>query len=177
MKFFHFKNYSILLPLTALFLGFYPGTLISEPRTQKISAVTSPITILYSGVTKYDTGNALLLQVNTKDTDEVISLCDDERILIEQKENFSTLQWKPGKNCKIPLITYKGKNYILPLNQTNISLDILADISTETLKNTITITTLLNTDVRLSTLKTRKIIRNIGAVLESRNTPFIFPIE
>lgn len=137
----------------------------------------SPLTILYSGITKYDTGNALLLQINSKDTDEVISLCDDERILIDQKEHSATLQWKPAKDCKIPLISYKGKNYLLPLSQTDISLDVLSDISTETLKNTIEITRLLNTDTKLSTLKTRKIIRNIGSVLEARNAQFLMPIS
>lgn len=77
----------------------------------------------------------------------------------------------------VPLVTYQGKRYILPLNQKNIPIDVLSDMSTETLKNTLKITTLINTDTKLSTLKTRKIIRNIYAILEARNSRFILPIE
>ncbi len=176
MNFVHLRNYSIFLPLTALCVVFYPGTIISEPR-RKTETPIPPITILYSGITKFTTGDALLLRINSEDPDEVVSVCNDERVLIDTTAGSSTIQWKPGKNCKIPLITYKEKNYILPLNQKNIPTDILADVSTETLKNTLAITTLLNTDTKLSSLKTRKIIRNIGSILETRNSRFILPIE
>lgn len=177
MNFVHLKNYSVLLPLIALFLGFSPSTIISEPRYKTAETTMPPLTILYSGITKLDTSDALLLRINSQDPSEVVSVCSDERILVDQQNGSSTIQWKPGKDCKIPLVTYKGKNYILPLNQKNISLDTLADISSETLKNTIAITTLLNTDTKLSSLKTRKIIRNINSILEARNSPFILPIE
>jgi len=169
-----YKNYSILLSLAALFFGFIPSTIISESRSD---VSIPPLTILYSGITKLDTGNSLLLRIDSQYPDEIMSVCDDERVLINSTKSSSTIQWKPGKNCTIPLITYKGKNYILPLNQQNISLDVLSDISTETLQNTIFITTLINTDTKLSTLKTRKIIRNINAVLETRKSRFILPIE
>jgi len=177
MNFVHFKNYTVLLTLAALFFGFIPGTIISEPLHKSLDTSVPPLTILYSGITKLDTGNTLLLRIDSQDPDEIVSTCDDERILINSTNVSSTIQWKPGKNCTIPLITYKGKNYILPLNQQNIPLDTLSDISTETLKNTLSITTLINTDTKLSTLKTRKIIRNINSVLEARKTPFMLPIE
>lgn len=177
MNFVQFKNYTILAPTLALFFGFIPGTIISEPQFQAPDISLPPLTILYSGITKFDTGNGLLIRINSANPDELMSVCDDDRILIETTKNSSTIQWKPEKNCKIPLISYKGKNYLLPLSQTNISLDILSDISSETLRNTLEITTLLNTDTKLSTLKTRKIIRNIGSILEVRNNRFILPIE
>ncbi len=176
MDFVHFKKYPLLFPLIVLFLGFQPSTIISEPRYKPTDTPLPPITILYSGVTKFDIGDALLLRINSTDSDEIVSVCSDERIIIEKTTNSATLQWKPGENCTIPLITYKGKNYILPLNQKSISLDVLSDISTETLKNTIAITTLLNTDTKLSTLKTRKIIRNINSILEARDTAFLLPV-
>jgi hypothetical protein len=170
----HLKNYSIL-PILIFLLALHPSTIISEPRYKQKTSIP-PLTILYSGITKLDTSDALMLRIDSGNPDDIVSVCTDERVLINQNTETSTIQWKPGKNCKIPLITYKGKNYILPLNQQNISMDVLADISTETLKNTIAITTLLSTDARLSGLKTRKIIRNISAVLESRDTPFLLPL-
>lgn len=176
MNFVHLKNYSVFLPIAIFFVAIHPNTIISEPR-YKTETNTPPLTILYSGITKLDTSDSLLLRINSDDPSEVVSGCKDERILIDQQNGTSTIQWKPGKDCKIPLISYKGKNYILPLNQKNISLDTLADISTETLKNTISITTLLNTDTKLSSIKTRKIIRNINSILEARGSPFILPIE
>ncbi|MEI6710998.1 MAG: hypothetical protein WCK88_01830 [bacterium] len=177
MNFVQLKNYSVFLPIAAFLLIVHPSTSISEPRYKTQANTAPPITILYSGITKLDTSDSLLLRIDSTNPDDVVSGCKDERILIEQQNGFSTIQWKPGKNCKIPLITYRGKNYILPLNQKNIPLDSLSDISTETLKNTIEITTLLNTDTKLSSIKTRKIIRNINSVLEARNNPFILPIE
>jgi hypothetical protein len=177
MNFVHSKNYTILVSSITILFGFIPGTIISEPQYQEAKTSLPPLTILYSGVTKFDTSNALLIRIDSTNPDEIASVCDDNRILINTTENSSTIQWKPGKNCKIPLISYKGKNYILPLSQVNISLDTLSDISTETLRNTLAITTLLNTDTKLSTLKTRKIIRNIGSILEVRDNRFLLPIE
>ncbi len=177
MNFVQLQKPLVFLPLLAFLSGFYPGTIISEPRTKVETKAIPPLTILYSGITKLDTNNALLLKIDSDNPDDIISVCNDERIMIDQKDNISTLQWKPGKNCTIPLITYKGKNYILPLNQKDIPLDVLSDISSETLRNTLSITTLINTDTKLSSLKTRKIIRNISTILEARSTPFILPIE
>lgn len=177
MNFVQLQKSLAFLPLVAFLSGFYPGTIISEPRITTDTKSTPPLTILYSGITKLDTNNALLLKIDSNNPDDIISTCSDERIVIDQRDNASTLQWKPGKNCTVPLITYKGKNYILPLNQKDISLDVLSDISSETLRNTLSITTLINTDTKLSSLKTRKIIRNISTVLEARSTPFVLPIE
>jgi murein DD-endopeptidase MepM/ murein hydrolase activator NlpD len=177
MNFVHSKNYTILVFTLVVLLGFIPGTIISEPQYKATKSPSTPLTILYSGITKFDTSNALLIRIDSTNPDDLASVCDDTRILIDTTDNSSTIQWKPGKNCKIPLISYKGKNYILPLSQANISLDALSDVSTETLKNTLAITTLLNTDTKLSTLRTRKIIRNIGSILEVRNNRFLLPIE
>jgi len=178
MNFVHFKKSSVFASLGIAVFGLYPHTLISETPSRALNVTpAAPLTILYSGITKLDTKDALLLKIDSEDTDEIHSVCNDERILIDQQNGYSTLQWKPGENCKVPLISYKGKNYILPLSQKNISIDTISDISTETLKNTLSITTLLNTDTKLSSIKTRKIIRNIHSVLEARNTPFLFPIE
>lgn len=168
--------YSSFLTIWVVLLGFSPSTIISEPRRETVPAIDA-LTILYSGITKLDTGNSLLLRINSGNPADLISECEDERIILKQDEHTSTLQWKPGKDCKVPLISYKGKKYILPLNQKNIPIDTLSDFSTETLKNTIKITTLINTDTKLSTLKTRKIIRNIQAILEARNNHFLLPIE
>jgi len=159
-----------------IFLALSPRTIISEPRNETASEIDA-LTILYSGITKIDTGDSLLLRINSGNPDDLVSECTDERIIIKQDTDTSTIQWKPGKNCKVPLISYKGQKYILPLNQKNIPIDVLSDMSTETLKNTLKITTLINTDTKLSTLKTRKIIRNISTILETRKNKFILPIE
>lgn len=82
MNFVHLKNYSVFLPLTALFIVIHPGTIISEPR-YKTEVAIPPITILYSGITKLDTSDALLLRINSEDPSEVVSTCSDERIVIE----------------------------------------------------------------------------------------------
>lgn len=178
MNFVHLKKNKVFLSLGMVFLGLYPGTIISEPPSKTLTTTpTTPLTVLYSGITKLDTRDALLIKIDSENPDEIYSSCSDERILIDQKNGFSTLQWTPKKNCKVPLITYKGKNYILPLNQTNIDIDTLSDISTETLRNTLNITSLISTDTKLSNLKTRKIIRNIRTILDARETRFLLPIE
>lgn len=170
------KNFALLIYIGLAIVVIRPSTIISEPRYKKESAIP-PLTILYSGIVNPDSDNSLLLRINSANPNEIISPCDDQRKTLTQEAGISTIEWKPGKNCKIPLITYKGKNYILPLNQQDISIEILSDISTETLKNTLAITTLINTSTKLSSLKTRKIIRNISAILEARETPFLFPME
>ena len=170
------KIHSSLIIIWVIFLGISPRIIISEPRHVPAPEIDA-LTILYSGITKIDTGDSLLLRINSWNPDDLVSQCADERVVIKQDANTSTIQWKPGKNCKVPLISYQGKKYILPLNQKNIPIDVLSDMSTETLKNTLKITTLINTDTKLSTLKTRKIIRNISTILETRKNEFILPIE
>lgn len=176
MNFVQLRISTVAVAFSTLLLGVYPHTIISEPRGKVSTASESPLTILYSGITKLDTDSALLLRIDSGNSDDLVSICDDNRIVIEQKNETSTIQWKPSKNCTVPLVSYKGKNYILPISRQNISLDILSDISTDTLRNTLAISTLINTDTRLASLRTKKIIRNINSVLQARNTPLMLPL-
>jgi hypothetical protein len=146
MHFVHSKYHTLVLTTLAVLFGCTPGTIISETRSIEILDPLPPITILYSGATKFDANNSLLLRIDSTDPEELISICDDSRTMIDTTKVSSTLQWRPGENCDIPLVKYRGKNYILPISPTNISLDILSDISTETLQNTLNITTLNTQD-------------------------------
>lgn len=95
MNFVQLKKSFTILPLATLLLGIHPSTTISEPLEKPRSTTTPAISILYSGITKLDTSNTLLLKINSENPDDMVSVCSDERVLLDQKDGTSTLQWKP----------------------------------------------------------------------------------
>jgi murein DD-endopeptidase MepM/ murein hydrolase activator NlpD len=86
------------------------------------------------------------------------------------------VSWKPTGICKVPLIYFRGKHYILPINGYFPDESTLSDLSTETLKNTLDAGSFLKNDFRLSSFKVRTFYTQIESVLSARNTRFSLPI-
>lgn len=166
---------------SSLYLGVLlltiPHILISEP-TQVIlaSSEAPPIEILFSGVTAMDTGASVLLRLDDGDTSEFTSLCPDSRTVLSENNGHTIIRWKLDGKCRVPVITYKGVNYILPINGALPPREALSDISSETLRNTLRASTIVKSDYRLSSLRLREFFANIEQVLTARNTNFSLPI-
>jgi Peptidase family M23 len=154
-----------------------PSILISEP-TQVIvaSSETPPMEILFSGITPMDTGASVLLRLDGGSASELTSLCPDKRKIINTTDVNTIIQWRLDGECRVPVITYKGVNYILPVNGALPPKEALSDISSETLRNTLRASTIIKNDYRLSSLRLREFFTNIESVLRARETKFALPI-
>lgn len=96
--------------------------------------------------------------------------------MVNSDNNTAVLVWKPTGVCKVPLITFNKKNYILPLVGYYPDEATLSDISTDTLRNTLEAGSLLRADYRLSSFRVRNFFATIDTILADRNTKFALPI-
>ncbi len=97
----------------ATFLLCTPAILISEPPEVSNSASRSGLEILFSGITHLDNSSSVLVSVDPGE--KLISPCENEQTTLKEEPTTRVIQWKPVTTCPLPLVTYKGKNYILPL--------------------------------------------------------------
>lgn len=154
-----------------------PHILISEPTQVLVaSSETPPMEILFSGITPLDTGASVFLRLDAGNANELTSLCPDTRKIINEGQANTILQWKLDGACRVPVVTYKGVNYILPINGALPQKEALSDISSETLRNTLRASTVIKNDYRLSSLRLREFFANIESVLRARDTKFALPI-
>lgn len=134
-----------------------------------------PIEILFSGVTPMDIGASVFVRLDGG-TSEFTSLCPDKRTVLEDSNGHTIIRWKLDGKCRAPIITYKGANYILPVNGSLPTRETLSDISSETLRNTLRASTIIKNDYRLSSLRLREFFSNIELILRTRDTRFVLPI-
>ncbi|MCB9806945.1 hypothetical protein H6768_03565 [Candidatus Peribacteria bacterium] len=154
-----------------------PHILISEPTREVLStSELPPIEILFSGVTPLDTGASVLLRLDSTEQSKVTSSCPDSQSILRESNGDQILQWKLTGKCRIPVVTYKGVNYILPINGALPQKETLSDISSETLKNTLRASVIIKNDYRLSSLKLRQFFADIEDILATRETRFSLPI-
>jgi murein DD-endopeptidase MepM/ murein hydrolase activator NlpD len=132
--------------------------------------------ILFSGITPMDTGASVLMRLDGGNARELTSLCADTKKVISKNEENTIIQWKLNGECRVPVVTYKGVNYIIPLNGYLPPKEALSDISSETLRNTLRASTVIKNDYRLSSLRLREFFANIESVLSARSTKFALPI-
>jgi murein DD-endopeptidase MepM/ murein hydrolase activator NlpD len=138
---------------------------------------TPPIEILFSGITQIDTRASVLLRINAGDASELKSSCSDTKNILKEESDKTIIQWRLKDTCTIPLISYKGVNYIIPINGALPQKEALSDISSETLRNTLRASTIIKNDYRLSSLRLREFFSNIETILRARETKFILPIS
>jgi hypothetical protein len=166
---------------TSLYLGALlltvPHILISEP-TQVIVASSEipPMEILFSGITPMDSGASVLIRLDDGNFSDIKSFCPDTKTLLDDQNGKTILRWKLNGDCTVPIVTYKGVNYILPINGALPPKEALSDISSETLRNTLRASTIIKNDYRLSSLRLREFFTNIESVLRARETKFALPI-
>lgn len=86
------------------------------------------------------------------------------------------IQWQPKGRCNFPLVTFNGKNYILPLPGLIPEIATLADVSIETLENTQQAGVAIRNDFKLASLSVRQFYENIDRVLAARKRKFSLPI-
>lgn len=165
----------------SLYLGvlllWVPHILISEPT--QVTLATSeapPMEILFSGITAMDPGASVLIRLDNGDISELTSLCPDSRTVLSETNGHTIIRWKLDGRCRVPVITYKDVNYILPINGALPTRGALSDISSETLRNTLRASTIIKSDYRLSSLRLREFFANIEQILSARDTHFSLPI-
>jgi hypothetical protein len=167
------KPYSYLLLIAVL----APGFLTSEPPQIPLgSNNTSPVEILFSGITPLESNTAVLLRIEGKSLNEISSSCSHKESIIKNDDTNMVVQWRPDGACPLPLISVNKKNYILPINGYYPDLATLSDVSTDTLKNTLQAGAFLRADFRLSSFQVRTFFSNIESILSARNTKFSLPI-
>ena len=76
----------------------------------------------------------------------------------------------------MPVVTYRGVNYIMPISGSLPPREALSDVASETLKNTLKASSIIKNDYRLSSLRLRQFFRDIETILAVRNTSFSLPI-
>jgi hypothetical protein len=96
---------------------FLPGIIISEPsdNSPQTSNTTSnfPFEILPE-VTELSPTRGVSLRLEDE-SKRLSSYCRSKRTIIEKNTNSTLVHWQPLGNCQIPIVTYKGKNYVLPI--------------------------------------------------------------
>lgn len=165
----------------SLYLGVFlltiPHILISEPTQITVaSSEAPPMEILFSGITPMDSGASVLLRLDAGSSSELKSFCPDTKTVLDNKNDKTIIRWKLDGDCPVPVVTYKGVNYILPINGALPPKEALSDISSETLRNTLRASTIIKNDYRLSSLRLREFFTNIESVLRARERRFTLPI-
>lgn len=76
----------------------------------------------------------------------------------------------------MPVVKYRGVNYIMPINGALPPREALSDVSSETLKNTLRASTVVKNDYRLGSIRLRQFFTDIEMILATRDTKFSLPI-
>jgi hypothetical protein len=153
-----------------------PHILISEP-TREIVAMSStpPVEILFSWIIPYDNGNSVLLRLDQSNGSQLESSCPNTQSIIDERNGKSVVRWKLDGKCRMPIITYKGVSYILPVNWAFPHIESLSDVSTDTLKNTLKASSIIKNDYRLSSVKVREFFEDIEKIIAVREQKFSLP--
>ncbi len=124
-----------------------------------------------------DTGPSVLVRLDSEDREKFSSFCPaTQTVLNKSMSGQSIIRWKLDGECRVPLITYKGENYILPINGSLPPREALSDISSETLRNTLRASAIIKSDYRLTSVRLREFFANIERVLKVRDAYFALPI-
>jgi murein DD-endopeptidase MepM/ murein hydrolase activator NlpD len=119
----------------------------------------------------------VLLRIASDRADDLLSTCEDSRVVVKSADNTSVIQWQPKGRCTFPLVTFGGKNYILPLPGLIPEIETLSDVSIETLENTQRAGIAIRNDFKLSSLNVRQFFENVDKVLAARKVKLAFPIK
>lgn len=148
---------AILLSITSLSLSvFSQGGLDEDQEVTSESLTTQPISILYTGNSYASYRGGVVLQINSNNVNDLDSTCEDVVTVLAQSSSRTLLLWEVGDDCSTPIVMYRGKTYLVPLSDRVITTDIISDISSETLRNTQQLVGVLGTDIRFSSVRSRK---------------------
>lgn len=154
-----------------------PSILISEPTREILaSSEVPPVEILFSGVTSLESGTSVLLRLDNTDGESLTSSCADSQSILSESNGGKILKWKLTERCRMPIVKYRGVNYIMPISGALPPREALSDISSETLNNTLRASTVIKNDYRLSSIRLRQFFADIETILATRNTHFSYPI-
>jgi len=93
-----------------------PNILISEPTREVLSSSElPPIEVLFSGITPFDNGASVFLRVDDTSS-KLTSSCPDSQTILRESNGDQVIRWKLAGKCRIPVVSYRGVNYILPIN-------------------------------------------------------------
>lgn len=166
---------------TSLYVGVLlitlPHILISEPTREVLaSSQVPPVEILFSGVTSLESGASVLLRLDNTDGASLTSTCPDSQSILSESNGNKVVRWKLAGKCRMPVVKYRGVNYIMPMSGALPPIEALSDISNETLRNTLRASTVIKNDYRLGSIRLRQFFRDIELILATRNTTFSLPI-
>lgn len=118
----------------------------------------------------------MLIHLDGGNSSDLKSFCPDNKTVLNDQNGKTIIRWKLDGDCAVPVVVYKGVNYILPINGALPQKEALSDISSETLRNTLRASTIIKNDYRFSSLRLREFFTNIESVLLARETNFALPI-
>jgi len=95
---------------------------------------------------------------------------------MNESNGNKVVRWKLEGKCRMPVVTYRGVNYIMPINGALPPREALSDVASETLRNTLKASAIIKNDYRLSSLRLRQFFRDIETILATRNETFSLPI-
>jgi len=166
---------------TSLYVGVLlitlPHILISEPTREVVaSSQVPPVEILFSGITSLESGASVLLRLDNTDGASLTSTCPDSQSILSESNGNKVVRWKLTGKCRMPVVKYRGVNYIMPMSGALPPIEALSDISNETLRNTLRASTVIKNDYRLGSIRLRQFFRDIETILTTRETNFSLPI-
>ncbi len=161
---------------TGLATLIFPQFLISEPSEPiALTSSTPTLEVLFSDVMGIQSDSSLLLRLNHPTDSNIVALCPNTSSIVTETPEYSIVQWNLTRDCPLPLVTYRGAGYILPVGSLP-TLDVLTDVSTETLKNTLAASSMVKNDFRISGVRYQEFFHNIEKVLSARAKKFLLPI-
>ena len=125
----------------------------------------------------FDNGASVLLRLDELDGAQLVSACPDTQSIMNESNGKKVIRWKLDGKCGMPIVTYRGVNYIMPINGAFPEIEALSDVATETLKNTLKASAIIKNDYRLSSFRLREFFRDIEKILAIRETRFSLPIS
>lgn len=127
-------------------------------------------------MTPLDTGSSVLLRLDDADGAQLTSACPDAQSVMSESNGDKVVRWKLTGKCRMPVVTYRGVNYIMPISGSLPPREALSDVASETLRNTLKASSIIKNDYRLSSMRLRQFFRDIETILAARNTSFSLPI-
>ena len=135
-----------------------------------------PMEILFSGVAGYDTSSSIMIRVRWDVAKTLTSPCKTSSTIVSSDDTATVVQWKPDANCKVPMVTVNKQTYLLPISGYYPDKQTLADVSDDTLQNTLKSAMILKSDYTMASLPVRNFFHDVQDVLDIRKSKFSLPI-
>ena len=124
------------LVILFVFSGWCISATLAE-SVQNPDDIDPSVELLSGHLTSFDTSASILIKIDGAKSSDISISCEGIMQVIESRDVSSTIRWTPDVACRLPILTLRGSNYILPIRGFLPNLEAIADISTTTLRNTL----------------------------------------